>query len=107
MSQRFLTVLTVVLLPAASFLLLGDTSARDKYFSVKEQKRGNTVVTTLQSRNPAALVKSAGGKVTNSVSKKTDYLIAGDNPGSKLAKAEKFETEILDEEGLKELVAEG
>jgi DNA ligase (NAD+) len=43
--------------------------------------------------------------VTNSVSKKTDYLIAGDNPGSKLAKAEKFETQILDEEGLKALVA--
>ena len=40
------------------FLLLGDTSARDKYFSVKEQKRGNAVVTTLQSRNPSALVKS-------------------------------------------------
>lgn len=40
------------------FLLLGDTGARNKYFSVKEQKRGNTVVTTLQSRNPSALVKS-------------------------------------------------
>lgn len=40
------------------FLLLGDTGARDKYFSVKEQKRGNTVVTTLQSRVPSALVKS-------------------------------------------------
>ncbi|MFL6246456.1 MAG: outer membrane lipoprotein chaperone LolA [Thermoanaerobaculia bacterium] len=40
------------------FLLLGDTSARTRYFSVKEQKRGNAVVTTLQSRNPAALVKS-------------------------------------------------
>lgn len=40
------------------FLLLGDTGARDKYFSVKEQKRGNAVVTTLQSRIPTALVKS-------------------------------------------------
>ena len=70
---------------------------------------GKTVVLTgtlpeLTREEAAALVKSAGGKVTNSVSKKTDYLIAGDNPGSKLAKAEKFETVILDEEGLKELV---
>ena len=71
---------------------------------------GKTVVLTgtlpeLTREEAAALVKSAGGKVTNSVSKKTDYLIAGDNPGSKLAKAEKFETEILDEDGLKALVA--
>jgi DNA ligase (NAD+) len=71
---------------------------------------GKTVVLTgtlpeLTREEAAALVKGAGGKVTNSVSKKTDYLVAGDNPGSKLAKAEKFETEILDEDGLKALVA--
>ena len=48
----------------------------------------------------AALIKAAGGKVVNSVSKKTDYVVAGDNPGSKLAKAEKLEVEILDEGGL-------
>jgi DNA ligase (NAD+) len=70
---------------------------------------GKTVVLTctlpvLTREEAAALVKSAGGKVTNSVSKKTDYVVAGDNPGSKLAKAEKFGTEVLDEAGLKELV---
>ena len=70
---------------------------------------GKTVVLTgtlpeLTREEAAALVKAAGGKVTNSVSKKTDYLIAGDNPGSKLAKAEQVGTEILDEEGLKALV---
>ena len=47
----------------------------------------------------AALIKAAGGKVANSVSKKTDYVVAGENPGSKLAKAEKLEVEILDEAG--------
>jgi DNA ligase (NAD+) len=52
----------------------------------------------------AALIKSAGGKVVNSVSKKTDYIVAGENPGSKLAKAEKYETEILDEPGLLSLL---
>jgi len=70
---------------------------------------GKTVVLTgtlpvLTREEAAALVKSAGGKVTNSVSKKTDYVVAGDNPGSKLAKAEKFGTEILDEGALRELV---
>jgi DNA ligase (NAD+) len=72
---------------------------------------GKTVVLTgtlpeLTREEAAALVKSAGGKVTSSVSKKTDYVVAGDNPGSKLAKAEKFGTEILDEAGLRELVAQ-
>jgi DNA ligase (NAD+) len=70
---------------------------------------GKTVVLTgtlpeLTREEAAALVKSAGGKVTSSVSKKTDYVVAGENPGSKLAKAEKFGTEILDEEGLRALV---
>jgi DNA ligase (NAD+) len=72
---------------------------------------GKSVVLTgtlpvLTREEAAALVKSAGGKVTSSVSKKTDYVVAGDNPGSKLAKAEKFGTEILDEEGLRALVAQ-
>ncbi len=40
------------------FLLLGDATARGRFFNVKEQKRGNTVVTTLSSRNPSALVKN-------------------------------------------------
>jgi DNA ligase (NAD+) len=49
------------------------------------------------------LIKAAGGKVTGSVSKKTDYVVAGDSPGSKLAKAEKLGVEVIDEAGLREL----
>ena len=66
---------------------------------------GKTVVLTgtlpeLTREEAAALVRSAGGKVTSSVSKKTDYVVAGESPGSKLAKAESVGTEILDEGGL-------
>jgi len=50
-------------------------------------------------------IKRAGGKVTNSVSTKTDYVVAGENPGSKLAKAEQLEVEVIDEKGLRKLLA--
>jgi DNA ligase (NAD+) len=50
---------------------------------------------------------AAGGRVTGSVSKKTDYLVAGDSAGSKLARAEKFGVPVLDEAGLLALLADG
>jgi DNA ligase (NAD+) len=73
---------------------------------------GKTLVLTgtlpeLTREEAGTLIKAAGGKVVNSVSKKTDYVVAGDNPGSKLAKAEKFGTEVLDEAGLRTLLEGG
>ena len=50
------------------------------------------------------LIKRSGGKVTGSVSKNTNYVVAGEAPGSKLAKAEELGTEVLDEQGLRKLV---
>jgi DNA ligase (NAD+) len=50
------------------------------------------------------LIRRAGGKVTGSVSRKTDYVVAGDSPGSKLAKAEELEVDVLDEDGLRKLL---
>ena len=59
---------------------------------------------TLTRDDAAALIVEAGGKVTGSVSKKTDYVIAGDEAGSKLAKAEQLGITVLDEAGLRELL---
>jgi DNA ligase (NAD+) len=70
---------------------------------------GKTLVLTgtlpnLTREEATALIKRAGGKVTGSVSKKTDYVVAGEDPGTKMQKADELETEILDEAGLRELV---
>jgi DNA ligase (NAD+) len=52
-----------------------------------------------------ARIEAAGGKVTSSVSKKTSYLLAGDEPGSKLRKAQELEIEVLDAEGFEKLLS--
>ena len=59
---------------------------------------------TLTRDEAAALVTEAGGKVSSAVSKKTDYVIAGDEAGSKLAKAQTLGITILDEAGLRALI---
>ncbi len=50
------------------------------------------------------LIQKAGGKVTDSVSKKTDYVVVGENAGSKLDKARELGVKILDEAGLLALI---
>jgi DNA ligase (NAD+) len=70
---------------------------------------GKTIVLTgtlpeLTREDATQRIEAAGGKVTGSVSKKTDYLVAGADPGSKFTKAQELGTEILDEAGLLELL---
>ena len=73
---------------------------------------GVTVVITgslaeLSRDEAAEAVRSAGGKVTGSVSKKTGFVVAGDNPGSKYEKAVDVGVPVLDEAGFRLLLAEG
>ncbi len=59
---------------------------------------------TLSREQAEGLIKENGGKVIGSVSKKTDYLVLGESPGSKYTKALQLGVPILSEDGLKELI---
>jgi len=71
---------------------------------------GKTLVITgtlpsLSREAATELVVAAGGKVGSAVSKKTAYVVAGEEAGKKLARAEALEIPVIDEAGLRELVA--
>ena len=59
---------------------------------------------TMSREQAKAYIEAHGGKVTGSVSSKTDYLLAGERAGSKLAKAEKLDVAVLDEAALQKMV---
>ena len=62
---------------------------------------------TLSRDQAKGIIEAAGGKVAGSVSKKTDYVVAGVDPGSKLAKAQELGITTLDESGLLTLLEQG
>ena len=81
--------------------------------SLEEEKRGDafaglTFVITgtlpgMTRDEASSLIKNLGGKTSSSVSAKTDYLLAGDKAGSKLAKAESLGIKIIDEAALRQM----
>lgn len=59
---------------------------------------------TMTRDEAALLIKNNGGKVSGSVSKKTSFVVAGDEAGSKLTKAKELGIPVIDEEGLKKMI---
>lgn len=71
---------------------------------------GKTFVLTgtlpsLSRSDATRMIEDCGGRVSSSVSKKTDYVVAGEEAGSKLDKARELKVSVIDEDGLKELVS--
>jgi DNA ligase (NAD+) len=61
---------------------------------------------SLSREDAKALIEAAGGKVSGSVSKKTDYVVAGEEAGSKLEKAQALGVAVIDEAQLRTLLGE-
>jgi DNA ligase (NAD+) len=90
----------------------GVRMADERDTSVPRTLEGLTIVVTGSltgfSRDDAKeAIVARGGKAAGSVSKKTDYVVAGDSPGSKYDKAVELGVPILDEEGFRTLLADG
>ncbi|OMC44637.1 DNA ligase (NAD(+)) LigA [Mycobacterium sp. IS-2888] len=90
----------------------GVRMADERDASVPRTLEGLTIVVTGSlpgfSRDDAKeAIVSRGGKAAGSVSKKTDYVVAGDSPGSKYDKAVELGVPILDEDGFRRLLADG
>lgn len=90
----------------------GVRMADERDTSVRRTLEGLTVVVTGSlagfSRDDAKeAILARGGKAAGSVSKKTDYVVAGDSPGSKYDKAIELGVPVLDEDGFRQLLAEG
>jgi DNA ligase (NAD+) len=90
----------------------GVRMADERDTSTPQTLEGLTVVVTGSlvgfSRDGAKeAIVSRGGKAASSVSKKTDYVVVGDSPGSKADKAEQLGVPVLDEDGFKQLLAGG
>ncbi|MBA3534179.1 MAG: NAD-dependent DNA ligase LigA [Ardenticatenales bacterium] len=61
------------------------------------------ILPTMSRDEARVLIEQHGGKVTGTVSRQTDYLLAGEKAGSKLTKAQQLDVKVLSEEGLREM----
>jgi DNA ligase (NAD+) len=104
-NQQLLNQLASLGLPLASGGD-GDASAGPRPLAGKTFVLTGTLA-NLSRSEAQALIEAAGGKVSGSVSKKTAYVVAGEEAGSKLSKAEALGVEVLDQAGLMQLLAAG
>ena len=93
-------------LRAAGLRLKDPAPSRD---SSAPEVAGKTFVLTgslshMTRRQAREQIRAAGGKVTGSVSKNTDFLVAGEKPGSKLARAEELDVAVIGEDELRQLL---
>jgi len=77
--------------------------------AIRKSLAGRTFVltgalATLTRRQAKEMIAAAGGKVSGAVSRNTDFVVAGESPGSKLAKARELGVTVIDETQLKELL---
>jgi DNA ligase (NAD+) len=91
---------------------LAEERTRDLIERLPGQGAGKALVLTgtlpgLSREEATERIEAAGGKVTGSVSKRTAYVVAGADPGTKLEKAEQLGTPVLDEAGLLALLDGG
>lgn len=86
-------------------------AAEEETAQVKSTLTGKTFVLTgtlptLSREQASEMILKAGGKVSSSVSKKTDYVLAGENPGSKLDKARGLGVKVIDEGEFRKLIGD-
>jgi DNA ligase (NAD+) len=77
-----------------------------------EKLAGKTIVVTgtlenFSRQQAEQAIRQAGGKASSSVSKKTDFVLAGENPGSKLDKARRLGVEVIDEKQFMRIIKKG
>lgn len=95
---------TIEKLRAAGVRLVEDAPARPQGPLVGRTFVLTGKLPTLSRGQAQELIEAAGGRVGGSVGKATDYVVAGEDPGSKLAKAEALGVTVVDEAGLRELL---
>ena len=94
---------------AINIAILNLMPLKEETETVESVLTGKTVVVTgtlptLGRKEASELIEKYGGKASGSVSKKTDYVLAGENAGSKLTKAQELGIPVISEEQLKEML---
>ena len=97
--------------PVIDQLLAAEVKPEQPKTRRSDKLAGKTIVVTgalenLSRQQAEQAIRQAGGKSSSSISKKTDFVLAGENPGSKLDKARKLGVEVIDEKQFLKMIEE-